>query len=79
MIAIPKHHKEPWLQRKIGACRFFAGFVRYWGPLACREVLEGWQSVLDADGELAGGDCPAKRRRRCNRESAARPHAAEGS
>jgi hypothetical protein len=67
-----KRKKECWLQRKVRACRFLAGFVRYWGPLAFREVIEDWQSAWAADGKGGGGDGEAERQRLLNGDTTAR-------
>jgi hypothetical protein len=61
-----KRKKESWLQRKIRACRFLAGFLRYWGPLAFREIIEDWRSALAADRRLGDGDGTAEWERPSN-------------
>jgi hypothetical protein len=65
--------------RKPRTCRMLVPFLRGWGPLALREILENWQSAMAPDERLAGGDFSAERRRSKNREITATVHAAERS
>jgi hypothetical protein len=71
----PKRKKACWLRRKIEACRSLAQSARYWGPLAFREVIEDWRSLLAADRKVVPGDGPAEPDSR----DTARQHPAEGN